>query len=161
MENRPLAYAKDIRSHLKKIISEEASSQDFEVLKDGTKKVIVGLTADSGGGSNKISISLMNTKEGVTAKDHVIMMYEAADTLQNLIKCFSKGLRKDFEVVNNSILEINDEKYLVYMQGVFDLKCQDEMIGAQGSSCVLPCAKCLVTKSHLQNHGGKPHSKEN
>ena len=68
-----------IKSHLKKIISEEASSQDFEVLTDGTKRVIVGLTADSGGGSNKISISLMNTKEGVTAKDHVIMMYEAAD----------------------------------------------------------------------------------
>ena len=103
----------------------------------------------------------MNTKQGETAKDHVIMVYEAADTLQNVVKCLSKGLRKDMQSVNKTIMEINRQKYLIHMQGIFDLKCQDELLGAQGSSCVLPCSKCLVTKDHLQNHGGREHSKEN
>ena len=44
------------------------------------------------------------------------------------------------------------------ISGVFDLSQQDDLLGKQGSSSTWPCSKCLVTKEHLQNHGGKEHS---
>ena len=56
LTNRPLVYPKSFKDHLHNIISEEAENQDFERLDDGTLRVIVGLTADAGGGSNKFSI---------------------------------------------------------------------------------------------------------
>ena len=68
LENKPLVYVKDIRQHLEIIINNEASEQEFEVMEDGTKKVVVGLTADAGGGSMKFSISLMNNKENRFAR---------------------------------------------------------------------------------------------
>ena len=161
LENKPLVYVKDIRQHLEIIINNEASEQEFEVMEDGTKKVVVGLTADAGGGSMKFSISLMNNKDDITAKDHMILMYEAADTLTNTVKCLSQGLYQDMMKANDSIIVIDNQKHLIHFQGVFDLKAQDELLGAQGSSCVSPCAKCMVSLNHLQNHGGKEHSKEN
>ena len=161
LENKPLVYVKDIKNHLEIIIKNEASEQEFDIMEDGNKKVIVGLTADAGGGSFKFSISLMHNKDDITAKDHLILMYEAADTLENTVKCLSKGLYQDMIETNDSIIAIENENYFIHFQGVFDLKAQDELLGAQGSTCVSPCAKCMVPLKHLQNHGGKEHSKEN
>ena len=136
LENKPLVYVKDIKNHLEIIIKNEASEQEFDIMEDGNKKVIVGLTADAGGGSFKFSISLMHNKDDITAKDHLILMYEAADTLENTVKCLSKGLYQDMIETNDSIIAIENENYFIHFQGVFDLKA-------------------------LQNHGGKEHSKEN
>ena len=161
LENKPLVFVKDIKKHIELIIRNEASEQEFEVMDDGSKRVIVGLTADAGGGSMKFSISLMHNKDDITAKDHLILMYEAADTLENTVKCLSKGLYQDMINANDSAIAIENENYFIHFQGVFDFKAQDELLGAQGSTCVSPCAKCMVSLKHLQNHGGKEHSKEN
>ena len=44
---------------------------------------------------------------------------------------------------------------------MFDLAEQDDILGKQNSSSLLPCSKCKVTKEHLQNHGDREHSIEN
>ena len=162
LENRPLVYVKDIKNHIETMIRNENQEQEFPTLEDGrTQKAVVGLTADAGGGSMKFSICLMHNKEDVPAKDHLIMVYEAADTMENTIKCFSRGLSRDMNNLNDSTILVDNQQYFIHFQGVFDLKAQDELLGAQGSCSVSPCTKCKVSLKHLQNHGGREHSKEN
>ena len=41
-----------------------------------------------------------------------------------------------------------------------DFKYLDGILGTQGSSAKMPCAKCKVGLDHLQGHGGRSHGPE-
>ena len=157
--SKGVVYVKNIEEYIKILIKDEGDDQEFEVLPDGTLKVIVGLTGDAGGGSNKFSISLMDYK--TKAKDHVILWYDGADTMMNTVKAMSCGLRKSMEELNDKVIQVEGKHYLIHFQGCFDLKGQDELLGHQGSSCIRPCSKCMVSKNHLSSHGNIPHCEEN
>ena len=51
---------------------------------DGKKELEIGITVDAGGGSKKVSFSLMNRTDGKLIQ-HILMIYEAGDTLENNI----------------------------------------------------------------------------
>ena len=67
----------------------ENEIDDMEILQtlsDGSELLQVGITGDAGGNSMKHTFSLLNHKNG-KLKQHVLMVYEAADTLKIFNKC--------------------------------------------------------------------------
>ena len=158
----PVVYPTQLKSLIKQVIENEAAEHDFEIDPESqAKKVHIGLTGDSGGGSMKWLFGIMNDHKESKLTTHTLFMYEAADTINNDMKVMSEGgLYDELKELNNLIIKVNGERYLLEFGGVFDLKAQDEFLGKQGSTSKFPCAKCHVPLSHLQKHGGTPHDIE-
>ena len=121
LEFRPAVYAKSVKALISKIIEIEAPDQNFQVLPDGTKKCIVGIAMDSGGGSTKCQIALMQDRHE-RIKDHMLFIFEASDTKHNTNKIFAQGIEEGLHEVADKVLEVDGELYLIEFGGVFDLK---------------------------------------
>ena len=121
LEFRPAVHAKSVKNLISKIIQIEAPDQNFQILPDGTKKCVVGIAMDSGGGSTKCQIALMQDKEE-RIKDHILFIFEASDTKHNTNKIFAQGIEEGLHEVAEKILEVDGELYLIEFGGVFDLK---------------------------------------
>ena len=155
----PIVYVKDMKVYMETLIRSEAPDCDFNILPDGSKELICAIAADAGGGSMKFTLSILNNKDQ-HIRDHIIMIFEASDSIENLTRALSRGLLKDLKNLNESILTVDDEQYFIKMLGVFDYKAQHDMLGKQGSTSTSPCSKCNVSLTHLQQHPKTPHSED-
>ena len=72
----PVVYVRNYKSFLSKIIQDEIDEIEPAILEDGSKQIEIGLAADSGGGSMKMTISIMNRIDQ-RVKLHPILIYEA------------------------------------------------------------------------------------
>ena len=159
-ELRPVVYTKDLSNYFLKILYEELSLLgDLRTLTDGSKLIEVALSGDSGGDSMKHTFSILNHLDG-KIRQHVLLIYEAADSYSNSNKCYSM-IRDQIKAMHHIKYKIGEQEYTVKLYGVYDLSEQDTILGKQNSSATYPCAKCNVTKNHLQNHANVPHSIEN
>ena len=155
----PVLYVKNYKEYVKKVITEELPNITPAISEDGVSIIEIGFAADSGGGSMKFCMSIMNHNDK-KVKLHVLLMYEAADTKLNNIQTFSQ-LTQQIKEVNDEILSIDGKMFKIVQKGVFDYAAQDDIVGKQNSSSTFPCTKCTVTLNHLQNHENKEHSIEN
>ena len=149
MEPRPVVSVKNIGQLMQTILENEIDDlSELETLEDGTKVVQVVFTGDAGGDSMKHLFMIVNNKEG-DLKEHVFLIYEAADTIDNSGIIYH-SVREQFEILNNTIFSVNGSNYKVECYGVYDLSEQDMILQKQNSSSTLPCSKCKVTRNHLK-----------
>ena len=64
------------------------------------------------------------------------------------------------ESLQSHIFEVNGSKYKIRAVAVYDMSEQDTVLGKQNSGSNLPCSKCLITRDHMREQTGVPHSKE-
>ena len=115
-----LIYLKNYRGMIEHIIEEEIDKNyRFKLLDDGKKELEIGITADAGGGSKKVSFSLMNRTDGKLIQ-HILMIYEAGDTLENNIRCYA-FIKEQVANLNGAELTVNGETYKVKQKGKFVL----------------------------------------
>ena len=155
----PIVYVRNYKEFVKKVITEELDDITPTLNGDGVPVIEIGFAADSGGGSMKFCLSIMNHKD-TKVKLHVLMIYEAADTKLNNIRTFSL-LTSQIKAMNGETLNIDGKIFKILQKGVFDYSAQDDLVGKQNSASTFPCTKCTVTLNHLQNHGNEEHSYEN
>ena len=154
-----VVYVRNYKQFVTKVIAEELSELKPTILPDGVREIEVGIAGDSGGGSMKLTMSLMNRID-TKVKLHVLLMYEAADTKMNNIRTFSL-LTEEIKALNGDTIDVEGKTFRIKQKGMFDLSAQDDIVGKQNSSSTFPCSKCTVTLAHLQNHGGREHSSKN
>ena len=93
----PVVYVNDLEGILRKVIQNEASECDFKISPDtNAKLVIIGICADSGGGSMKWLFTLMNHSDR-SLSCHTLLMYEASDTIRNDHKVLGEGLHEAYK----------------------------------------------------------------
>ena len=155
----PIVYVKNYKYFVKKVIKEELPDITPTLNGDGVPVIEIGFAADSGGGSMKFCMSIMNHKDR-KVKLHVLLIYEAADTKLNNIRTFSL-LTIQIKAMNDETLNIDGKMFKILQKGVFDYSAQDDLVGKQNSSSTFPCTKCTVTLTHLQNHANEEHSYQN
>ena len=117
LEFCPLVYVKQYSKLLEHAIEKEIDEENtnFKILPDGTKEIEVGIAGDGGGGSVKFVFSLMNKKDG-SLTQHVLLIYEAADTLMNAIRCISK-ISDQVKTMNRAKITVKGIKYTVKQKG--------------------------------------------
>ena len=154
-----VVYVRNYKEFVTKVIAHELTEIEPKTLPDGVREIEIGIAGDSGGGSMKITMSLMNRID-TKVKLHILLMYEAADTKMNNIRTFSL-LTEEIKALNGDTIVVEGNTFRIKQKGMFDLSAQDDIVGKQNSSSSYPCTKCTVTLSHLQNHGGREHSSSN
>ena len=162
-EQRPVVRVKDFKGLMQSVLENEIEDlKGLETLEDGTKKVNVGLTGDAGGGSMKHLFMLMDQKDG-EMKEHVFLMYEAADTIENAERIY-RPVSQQLEEIANTVFSVKGSSYSLKLWGIYDMSEQDTILGKQNSSSNLPCTHCQVPLRHLRakgwNEKGEPHSRE-
>ena len=113
LEFCPFVYVKEYSKLLEHAIEKEVDETNttFKTLSDGSKEIEVGITGDGGGGSVKFLFSLMNRKNG-SLTQHVLLIYEAADTLMNAIRCISK-ISHQIRSMNGAKITVKGIEYTV------------------------------------------------
>ena len=117
LEFCPLVYVKEYSKLLEHAIEKEIDEENtnFKTLPDGTKEIEVGIAGDGGGGSVKFVFSLMNKKNGSLIQ-HVLLIYEAADTIMNAIRCISK-ISHQIRTMNGAKITVKGIEYTVKQKG--------------------------------------------
>jgi hypothetical protein len=111
-----LVYVKNYRTFLELILRNEISDEDYSKLNqldDGSREIEIGLTGDGGGGSVKFLFSIIKEEKLI---QHMLMIYEAADTLLNLIRCFSH-IRQQLKQMNGAKINVEGKRYTVKQKG--------------------------------------------
>ena len=115
--------------------------------------VNIVLGGDKGGKSMKFHFEICHPDTSVTDV-HIFCMFEGADNPDNMYKAL--GLfNTAFREMSDPNFRLGGHKVAFFLGG--DFKYLDGILGTQGSSAKLPCAKCKVELEHLQGHGGLPH----
>ena len=115
---------------------------------------------DKGGRHMKYTVEIENSSNAGSVNNvHVYAMFEAQDSVENMLKFWFPVYHDQLQEMQSEEFTMNDgRKVLIFLGG--DYHYLDDNMGHQGSSASYPSALDKVELSHLQNHGGKPHTPE-
>ena len=132
----------------------QRSKTDFYDKPDSVLKIALG--GDKGGKSMKFHFQICHLETSVFDV-HVFCMFEGSDSPENMSKVLEK-YSSAFQCMADPNFRIQGHKVEFFLGG--DFKYLDGILGTQGSSAKMPCAKCKVGLDHLQGHGGRSHGPE-
>ena len=118
------------------------------------------ISGDKGGNENmnsmKFHFEILNHKNvGSVDNVHCFCFYKGSDRdedMQKMFEPFVDPLKK----MGSEHFKLCDRNIKLFLGGDFKFLCA--MMGHQGSSATYPSIKDYVMLSHLQQHGGKPHT---
>lgn len=126
-ELRPAVIVKKYKELLQLVIENELENLDnLDVAEDGSQIIKVGLSGDSGAGSTKHSFALLDRKDGKIIQ-HIMIIYEAADTTSNNIKVHSE-ISSQVKSMNGAKIIIDGNEYVIHQIGIYDLHEQDQVV---------------------------------
>ena len=113
-------------------------------------------SGDKGGAQMKFHVEIVNdTNSGSRDAVHPYCMFEALDSVNNMWKVYS-SYREFLTDLQKPGFELSGYKVKIFLGG--DYHFLSDNLGHQGQSATYPSPLDLVTRDHLQNHYGSPHS---
>ena len=154
----PVMRVRDLPDYIAKVYNDlkAAGKIRFDGIFRDAIWVVVG--GDKGGDHTKFHFEILNsTESGSVYEVHLFSMYEGADFSENIATVlYPYPFREQFWRLNLSVV-IDGHKIDLFLGG--DFKFLDACMGHQGSTSTHPIFYDDITLSHLQNHGGRPHTK--
>ena len=112
---------------------------------------------DKGGQHMKFHLEVVNSlKAGSVDNVHIYCMFEATDSVENMWKVWFPPYHAQVKNMMEEGFKILDREVVIFLGG--DYHFLDDMMGHQGSSASYPSNHDNVELSHLQSHGGLPHT---
>ena len=104
----------------------------------------------------KYHVEVLNSlKAGSVDIIHIYCMFEAADSVENMMKLWYPYRDQMKEMMKDDFTLKDGNSVLIFLGG--DYHFLDDNMGHQGSSASYPSSLDKVALTHLQNHGNLPH----
>ena len=113
-------------------------------------------SGDKGGNHTNFLVEIVNSAiAGSVDNVHIYCMFEATDCIDNTWKLWLP-FREEIKGMQKDGFQINGKEVKIFLGG--DYHYLDDNLGHQGSSATFPSLMDKTTLSHLQKHGGHPHT---
>ena len=136
----------------------ESEKDNLKHLKD-MEEIMVCYDGDGGGGRFVCEFAFLNNIDR-KVKLHPILIYEGTDTRPNLEVTLGK-LTPQIKKLEGEIIIVGGRRLKIHQVGVFDLSALNTILGKQGHSATFFDAWTDVRLSHIRNHSGNSHTRDN
>ena len=155
-KSTPCFRVMDLVKYLEDIIADEMSKKfDLDNFND---EIWLQFGGDKGGNSMKFHVEVLNAENmGSVYNVMPYCIYEGADNYLNLAQVHFPYLSV-YRAIQDPTFRLKGKAVKVFLGG--DFKYLYTCLGHQGASASFPSLKDTISLTHLQKHGGVPHTPE-